>query len=56
MDAQGWNERYAKTDRVSTEPNPLVVELASPSLRDEHSTSPPARDATPSGSRIAAGM
>jgi SAM-dependent methyltransferase len=30
VDAQGWNERYAKTDRVSTEPNPLVVELTRP--------------------------
>ena len=29
MDAQGWNERYAKTERVfSEEPNPLVAELA----------------------------
>ncbi len=30
MDAQGWNERYAKLERVSSEPNPLVAELAGP--------------------------
>ncbi len=26
----GWNERYAKAEHVSTEPNPLVAELAGP--------------------------
>ena len=31
MDAQGWNERYVKSERVfSAEPNPLVAELAGP--------------------------
>ena len=31
MDAQGWNGRYAKSERVfSADPNPLVAELAGP--------------------------
>jgi len=31
VDAQGWNERYAKAERVfSAEPHPLVAELAGP--------------------------
>ena len=56
MDAQDWNERYAKTDRVATEPNPLVVELASPLPPGRALDLADGEGRHASGSRIVAGM